>query len=420
MPGVSEEADQKKARAKQTVYEKEYVRGSILDRNGKALAWSREPWGKRFYASKYANSSLIGYWSKIYGTSGLESKFNDLMTHSAAPEKDKRGADMTLTLDSSLQEAAYEQIKDGIGSVVILSAKTGEILALTSSPSYDADTLEDEWEEVNERDGVFLSNAFLNPVAPGSVFKLVTSKAILECGLEDKKVEDEGALKINGQTIRNYDGKAYGSLDWEQGFVKSSNVYFMQMALEMGGNILDDAAGAFLLGQDIDLDFATIRSSWDLADYEKNVVASAAFGQGSTLVTPLQMAMITQSIAGGGTMKKPYLIKSVVNAKDQVLVEGEEETLTKTMEPETAAKIRRVMTEAGESYGLSRIGDNCYKIAAKTGTAQRGDGTNNAWMVTFAPADDPQYIVVVNRLKTKEIGKSLAPTVELLYEMLLD
>ena len=78
------------------------------------------------------------------------------------------------------------------------------------------------------------------------------------------------------------------------------------------------------------------------------------------------------------------------------------------------------MTLAGESYGLKTIGEKNWKIAAKTGTAERGDGTNNAWLVTFAPADAPQYVIVVNRLKTENIGKTLAPIAEELYETLLD
>ena len=81
---------------------------------------------------------------------------------------------------------------------------------------------------------------------------------------------------------------------------------------------------------------------------------------------------------------------------------------------------KEVMKEAGESYGLSEVGEQGYSIAAKTGTAERGDGTNNAWLVTFAPADDPQYIIVANRLKTTEIGKTLAPVVEDLYDSLFD
>ena len=326
---------------------------------------------------------------------------------------------MMLTLDKDLQNLAYEQIKDITGSVVVLDAKTGEILALASTPSYNADRVEDDWEDNKSREGVYLSNAYQNPVTPGSVFKLVTSKAILEEGLEKKTVDDQGALKVNGQTIHNYNGKAYGRLDWEKGFIKSSNVYFMSMALAMGGQVLHDAARECLLGEEIDLDFTRLKSVWDMDTADDNQLAATAFGQGNTLITPLGMAMITQSIANEGKMMKPYLIKKITNAKGEIIEEGREEVLKETMRPEIAAKIKRAMTKAGEDYDLEDIGEEDYKIAAKTGTAQRGDGKNNAWLVTFAPADDPRYVIVVNRLHTGKIGKTLAPAAEKLYEKLL-
>lgn len=402
------------------MYEKEYIRGSILDRKGETLAWSEKAGGKRFYSTGPAASCITGYYSIIYGTSGLESRYNPVLTHSASPGKNKKGADVTLTIDKDLQTLAYEQIKDFTGSVVVLDAANGEILAMASSPTYDAGALEEKWQEYQERDGIFISNAFQNPVAPGSVFKLVTSKAVLEQHLENKKVKDRGSLKVNGQTIHNFKGIEHGTLDWEKGFIKSSNVYFMTMALKMGGQVLSDAAGDCLIGQDIPLDFTTLKSVWNMEDYEDNLVAATAFGQGNTLITPLHMAMITQSIANDGKMMKPYLVRSVVNTKGKVLEKGKASKLTRTMAPETAKKIRKVMKKAGESYGLDEIGEREYKIAAKTGTAQRGDGSNNAWLVTFAPAEDPRYVIVVNRLKTKEIGKTLAPVAEVLYEKLLN
>lgn len=420
MPGVSEEADKQKTKAKEQTYEKEYVRGSILDRNGNPLAWSETPGGKRNYYYSKSLSNLTGYWSKIYGTYGLENTFNSVLVHSASSKEEKRGADVTLTIDRELQEEAYQAISDFTGSVTVLNAKTGEILALASSPSFNVSALEEDWEKISQKEGVFYSNAYQNPVVPGSVFKLVTSKGILENGLDKEKVEDNGKLVINGQTIRNYNGNAHGTISFEEGFVKSSNVFFMDRALKMGGKALEETAESFLLGQDIPLDFTTLKSTFDLGNYEENVVAATAFGQGETLITPLHMAMITQSIANGGKMQKPYLIQSVANGKGKMMQEGKSELLTKTMNKSTAKKISEVMTLAGESYGLKTIGEKNWKIAAKTGTAERGDGTNNAWLVTFAPADAPQYVIVVNRLKTENIGKTLAPIAEELYETLLD
>ncbi len=419
---MSKEADKKKSQAKAKVYEKEYVRGSILDRNGNTIAFSQKPGGARTYSHPYAFSNLVGYWSKIYGTYGVEKTMNDALVHSDCSngDKEKRGADVTLTIDADLQERAYKDIQKYKGSVVVLNAKTGEILALASTPSFNVSEIEDKWKEINEQEGAFLSNAYQNPVAPGSVFKLVTSKEILEAGIEKEEVEDTGSLKINGQTIRNYGGKAYGSIAFREGFVKSSNVYFMNRALKLGGLRLYKAGKSFLLGENISLDFATIRSNFDLKNYEDNVIATTAFGQGETLVTPLQMAMITQSIANDGEMLKPYLFKSVVNGKGKTTKEGKTEKLVKTMEPDTAEEIKEAMKAAAESYDLSKVGEQGYSIAAKTGTAERGDGTNNAWLVTFAPANDPQYVIVADRLKTTEIGKTLAPVVEDLYDMLFD
>ncbi|MDO4976198.1 MAG: penicillin-binding transpeptidase domain-containing protein [Eubacteriales bacterium] len=417
MPGISVEADQKKAEAKQKEYEREYIRGTIYDRKGKAIAWTDEAGGKRQYLDGKAFSNFLGYQSKIYGNSGVERTMNQYLVHSASKESQKRGADLTLTIDADLQMKAYEKMKKMKGSVVVMDAKTGEILTLVSSPTYDLNTLEENWQEVNEKEGLLLSNAFRNPVAPGSVFKLVTSKAIIENHLEKEVVDDKGYLVVDGQKIRNYNGNEYGSIDFMEAFLHSSNVYFMDRGLKLGNKIMQEAGESFLLGQDISLDFTTLHSTFSLKNASKNVLAATSFGQGETLVTPLQMAMITQSIANNGVMMQPYLFTSAVNGKEKIVYEGEQKVLTETMNEKTAATLKKAMVEAGEYYEFT---EDYGQIAAKTGTAQRGDGTNNAWLVTFAPADDPKYVIVANQLSTKEIGKSMMPVIESLYQSLLD
>jgi len=132
--------------------------------------------------------------------------------------------------------------------------------------------------------------------------------------------------------------------------------------------------------------------------------------------------MVVQSVANHGKMMKPWLIQSIEDARGRITYRGKKEILKKTMDPELADRILAVMKEAGDQYGLHLVtedGRSC-KIAAKTGTAQRGDGTNNAWLVTCAPAEDPRYVVVVSRLKTKKIGLSLGPLAEEMYEELFD
>lgn len=413
---MSAEADQKKAVARQAEYEREYIRGSILDRKGTAIAWTEEAGGSRHYLHGKAFSSLIGYHSKIYGNYGAEKTMNQYLVHSASPSSLKKGADLTLTIDADLQKTAYEKIKDFTGSLVVLDTETGEILAMASSPTYNLKKLEKEWEKINEAEGVLLANAYQNPVVPGSVFKLVMAKAIIENGLADERIEDNGYLVVDGQTIRNYNGNAYGSIDFEEGFVHSSNVYFMNRGLALGDEVIQTAGESFLLGKEIPLDFTTLRSSFSVRDKGDNTLAATCFGQGDTTVTPLQMAMITQSVANGGKMMKPYLFSQAVNGKGETVYNGESQLLCETMQAETADRIRNAMVEAARSYGLS---EEYGPVAAKTGTAQRGDGTNNAWMVAFAPADHPRYVIAANKLGTKDIGKTLAPVIESLIEKLL-
>ena len=104
------------------MYEKEYVRGSILDRNGNTIAFSQKPGGTRTYSHPYAFSNLVGYWSKIYGTYGVEKTMNDVLVHSDCGngDQEKRGADVTLTIDAALQEQAY---KDIIAAVVAVPCR---------------------------------------------------------------------------------------------------------------------------------------------------------------------------------------------------------------------------------------------------------------------------------------------------------
>ena len=334
-------------------------------------------------------------------------------------KKEEMTVARTLTLDLELQKRAFKAIRKMEGSLVVLEVKTGRILALASSPSYDSSSLEEKWDEINSTEGALLANAFKNPVVPGSVFKLVTSTEILEAGIEDEIVNDQGSYRVNGQTIRNYQGKAYGRISFEEAFIRSSNVYFMDRAVKLGSETMEKTAKRFLLGEDIPLDFTTLRSSFSLGKGEDNVLASTAFGQGETMITPLHMAMITQSVANGGEMLKPYLILKKTNGKGKDIYIGESRILARTMSEMTAFRLKEVMTEAGRSYGLALVGDEGYEIAAKTGTAQRGDGTNNAWMVSFAPADDPRYVVVACRLKTDQVGKKMGPVIEKIYDWLL-
>ncbi|MGN1014262.1 MAG: penicillin-binding transpeptidase domain-containing protein [Butyricicoccus sp.] len=394
----------------------------MYDRDGSALNYSNKIGGVRHYTGGRAYSTLTGFYSKIYGSMGVEKTFNTDLVSSRSRGDEKKGCDIVLTTDSDLQQAAYDAISDiANGAAVVLDTNTGEILAMASTPTYEPDSLEENWESLCEVDGLFLPNAYKSTFAPGSDFKIISACAVIDNNVDSETVMDNGSLTFkNGQTITNYRGNAYGELDLDGAIVNSSNVYFMEKALEMGGDALEQSIRKFLIGEDIHLDFTTLKSKLDFEDYRDEVVASIAFGQGQTEVSPLQMAMVAQAIANDGVMLKPYLVQSVTEASGNVKQEGSTEELATVTSKSTADRVTSAMTLAADRYGFSYIGPEGWDVAAKTGTAETGKGDYNGWIVTFAPSESPKYAVVVMAASQDHDGIYYKYAVDQIYDALVD
>ncbi len=399
------------------------LRGTIYDRDGNALNYSKKIGGKRYYDGGHAFSTVTGYFSQQYGTFGVEKALNTELVYTKGNRgEEHRGADVTLTTDSDLQHAAYDAISNiASGAAVVLDVRTGEILALASTPTFDPSKIDDEWEDITQTDGLFLPNAYRKTFAPGSDFKIISACAVIDNGVDLQTVYDEGFLTFkNGQTITNYHSNAYGELDLDEAIVRSSNVYFMQKAMDMGGEALEKSIRKFLIGENIPLDFTTLKSNLDFEDYRDEVIASIAFGQGATEVTPLHMAMAAQAIANDGVMLKPYLIKSVVSPSGSELVTGKSETLSTVTSKTTADRVTSAMTQAANEYGFGYFGPEGWDIAAKTGTAETGKGNYNGWIVTFAPSESPKYAVVVMAAAQDYDGIYYKESVDRIYNALTE
>lgn len=398
-----------------------YLRGTIYDRNGTALDYSEAVNGARKYNGGRAFSTVTGYFSPIYGTTGIEKTFNTELVSSKCKGDVKKGHDITLTLDSTLQNAAYDAISNiPQGAAVVLDAQSGEILALASTPTYEPSTLEENWSELCTIDGLFLPNAYKSTFAPGSDFKIITACAVVDNGVSDTTVNDRGSYTFrNGQTITNYNSRVFGTIGLDGAIENSSNVYFITKALEMGGEKLEASLRKFLLGEDIELDFATVSSNLDFEDYRDEVIGSIAFGQGKTEVTPLYMAMAAQAIGNDGVMLKPYMIRSMDTGTGENVSTGKTEELTTVTSSETADTVTHSMTLAADHYGFNAVGPEGWDLAAKTGTAQTGSSTN-AWIVTFAPSDDPKYAVVVMAADQNRDGIYYKDAVDEIYDALVD
>lgn len=404
--------------------ENEVLRGKIYDCEGTILAESKIVDGEslRFYPFGDLYTHVIGYNSKVYGKSKLEFSFNDyLMGNSTIGEavnlasamagEAKKGMDLTLTVDHKLQSYASDILGNKKGCIIVMDADSGKIRAMVSKPTFNPEepVLSENWGDLEEgADSPFLARATAGLYAPGSTWKIISSAAVIEAGLEEELLDDRGKIIVGGREYKNSGEKANGEIALDRAFSKSSNVYFAKMGSDLGKDGLD-IYDDFLLGKDIDFDIPIERSN--LADKASSMseadIASTSIGQGKLRVTPLYMTMVASSVANGGKMVKPYLVEKAVLG-DFVAYEAENKTLAQPLSKSTADKIKKMMelcvTEGtGKSASVSNL-----KVYGKTGTAQNETDKSHDWFIGFAENDEGEKAAICVMLEYNGVGSSEA------------
>ena len=389
--------------------EENIKRGSIYSSDGERLAYSEFSGDEQIRRYPYENlySHVIGYNNRTYGRSMLENSFNSYILGTGFSNKlynlkqvmtkeNKEGANLTLTIDHSLQKKAYELLGKRNGAIVAINPKTGATLALVSKPDYNpsGDSLKQNWANLSTgKESVFLSRATRGLYAPGSVFKTITAAAAVENGIADKAFSDTGSVIIDSHEFKNYGGKANGTIDIKKAFARSSNVVFVSLANELGYSKMKSAAEKFLIGKNIPYDIP-LESSSCLKSNAKTNVAAVGMGQGDTLVTPLNMALVASAIANGGTIMQPYLVESADLSNGYNLYKHNPSAISTAVSKETAERVKEMMLSCVSSGTGTAAAVSGIKVAGKTGTAEN-TGEDHAWFIAFAPADDPEIAVCV-------------------------
>ncbi|MDU6065091.1 MAG: penicillin-binding transpeptidase domain-containing protein, partial [Anaerococcus sp.] len=207
------------------VNENEIKRGNIYDRNGKVLVYNEKDENGnsiRVYNNGIINSAFTGYNSVQYGKSGLEKTYNnELLNISDQPtskirdmvEKTGVGNNLNLTIDQTIQEIAFNCLGDHIGSIVVMDPRNGEVLAMVSKPSYDPNTLDQDWNTlIQNNDAPLLNRSSQGAYRPASTMKIVSSDVILRSGI-NTNFNDTGTVKIQNYDIKNYGDSSYGNVN---------------------------------------------------------------------------------------------------------------------------------------------------------------------------------------------------------------
>lgn len=415
-------------------------RGLMLASDRTELARNREEDGLfyRVYPQGDIASQLLGYNDVKYGQSGLEHSLNDYLTGTAdevelanffdtLSGKQQRGANVKLTLDPKVQRTALSDLEKlgKRGAVVALDARTGAVLAMASTPTYDLNNLEADWNQLNrDQNGPLLNRVTQGLYTPGSSFKLVTTAAALESGAfnPDSKFNDEkGTINIGGNVIHNWRDQPFGEHTFAEAFAQSINTTFAQVGEKVGQDRLVEYQQKFGLYERPPLELppdevavsgryvnGSLASPGDSLDPVQ--VAWMAIGQEKVQVTPLQMAMIAQAIGNGGVMMKPYVVDSILDRDSTVIKKTAPGEWKRPIRDDTARTMTDMMIKVVNEGTGQGARSGKVQIAGKTGTAEVGGGKGpNAWFVGFAPAGNPQVAVAVVVEDADERGHDSSP-----------
>lgn len=416
-------ADQRNVR---TLYN-EYgnARGPIVV-GGESVALS-EPVDDAFgYQRQYTEGELYaavtGYYSVVFGRTGLEREANDQLTGRAdslfwtrlqdlLTGRRPQGSAVETTIVPEAQEAAFKALEGLRGAAVAIDPRTGAILAMVSTPSFDPNLLAGHDTAVvneayraleNEKGDPLVNRAIAgNTYPPGSTFKLVTAAAAIEAGLEPEDevfAPRELDLPLTSATVKNYGGSACDAGDQTtllNALRISCNTAFAQIGLDLGDDALRAQAEAFGFGQPLRVPLRVTPSSFP-ADPDAPQTAISAIGQFEVRATPMQIAMISAAIANDGVQMQPYLVERVRTADLTVAEETKPTELRRSISPSTAEQLTKMMVEVVRSGSGTAAQISGVEVAGKTGTAQHAEGEDpHAWFTGFAPADDPRVAVAV-------------------------
>jgi peptidoglycan glycosyltransferase len=396
---------------------------------------------QRVYLDGPTYAPATGYYSFIYGKTGIEDYENDILSGDSSDlfttklgniltGRNPRGGSVQLTLNRAAQVAGYNAMKGANGklrrgAVVALDPQTGAILAMVSTPSYDpgrlaahnSDEITKAWSAyTHDKQQPMLNRALSQIYPPGSVFKVIDAAAALKLGIKPTdKIKAPNSYwplepnrisacpaNLSAPCVQNFQGETCQNGKTATlifALAKSCNTAFASLAVErVGADRLKQEAEAFGIdGSQLKVPMlvapSTIGTSADLSD--PAALAQTSFGQRDVRISPLQGAMISAAVANNGTLMQPYLVKAELRPNLSVLNTTQPQRLSQAVEPDVASDLVTMMKEvvngAEGTGGPAKITDlgNSVEVGGKTGTADVGITSASkvepdAWFSGFA------------------------------------
>ena len=377
----------------------------------------------RQYPNPLLYAPVTGYFTLNQGLSGIESSENSFLTGNSSSQfleqinsiltgRPPQGASVNLSLQPSVQQAAWDALSGYQGAVIVTEVATGRILAMVSNPSYDPNVLAAHntddvisyYDALNADPAQPLINrsiGALNP--PGSTFKLVVASALLESGqfTPESAVPNIPRLALPGTDVevRNAGGGTCGpgaEVTLFTAVSLSCNIPMAEFGMALGYKPIVEMAKKFGFNQTFDVPMTTATSHIpQVMDVPQTGLAS--FGQFDVRATPLQIALVSATIANGGREMYPTVIDSITSSDLKPLYEFAPREFSQPISSETASQLSAMMQASVSSGAATNASIENVSVAGKTGTAENGPGQPyTLWFTGFAPAmSDPKYAITV-------------------------
>ncbi|MFJ9351351.1 peptidoglycan D,D-transpeptidase FtsI family protein [Streptomyces sp. NPDC101237] len=376
---------------------------------------------KRTYTAGELYAAVTGYASQAFAPTQLEGIYRDLLNGTdnrlmsvmgtVTGERAAPGNVIT-TIDPDVQKAAYRTLGDKKGGAVAIDPKTGRILAVVSTPSYEPDSLTDAntagsaWKSLlGDKDKPLTNRALRQPLPPGSTFKLVVAAAALEDGLYgnvDVKTDSPIPYTLPGTTtpLKNESTSApCENAPIRVALQYSCNNVFGKMAVDLGQDKVRAMAEKF--GFDDEQQDVPVRA-WASSypkDMDKAQTALSGIGQFDVTATPLQMAMVSAAIANGGRLVSPHMVSQVTDSGGDVLQNFDDHTDSKEIvSSSTARQLQSAMQTVIEQGTGTNARIDGVTVGGKTGTAQHGENNSKtpyAWFTSYGKSDSTGKEVAV-------------------------
>ena len=410
----------------------------------------------RVYPRRELTAHPVGYSTIERSRTGLEDSLNDYLTGSNANlgtlldnalDKLKgvtqKGNDVVTTIRARGQEVAMQQLSGKCGAAVALDPRSGRVLVLASTPSYDPNLVEGHFNQILRTRAScgsaspLLDRATQGLFVPGSTFKVVTAAAALDTGryTPSSRFDDPGYCIEYGQKVSNFADQSgpevFGNVDFTEALEHSINAVFCNIGKALGAKTVLEYTERFGFYEEPPIELPSeevaisglYRRGRPFIPEDPNQVdpGRLAFGQERLQVTPLQMALVAAGIANDGVVMQPTLVDRIVAPDGGIVERSHPDEWKNAIEPKTAAELTAMMRAVVEGGTGTAAQISGVPVAGKTGTAETGVvGRNDTWFIAFAPADNPSVAVAVALSgQSGTGGTTAAPIAKAIMEALL-